>query len=87
MLADYAVLNEEALVPMPSHLSFEESRDIALRRRDRLGGANRSSACYCRRYGADARIGRRFGLRAPIRSAPRRPRDRHHVERRKSRAA
>jgi NADPH:quinone reductase-like Zn-dependent oxidoreductase len=28
MLADYAVLSEEALVPMPSHLSFEEAATL-----------------------------------------------------------
>ena len=28
MLADYAVLSEEALVPVPSHLSFEEAATL-----------------------------------------------------------
>jgi alcohol dehydrogenase len=28
MLAEYAVLNEEALVPAPSHLSFEEAATL-----------------------------------------------------------
>jgi NADPH:quinone reductase-like Zn-dependent oxidoreductase len=28
MLAEYAVLSEEALVPMPSHLSFEEAATL-----------------------------------------------------------
>ena len=31
MLAEYAVLSEEALVPMPSHLSFEEAATLLCR--------------------------------------------------------
>jgi hypothetical protein len=31
------VLSEEAIVPMPSHLSFEEASTLAMRRGDCLG--------------------------------------------------
>jgi NADPH:quinone reductase-like Zn-dependent oxidoreductase len=40
MLAEYAVLSEEALVLMPSHLSFEEGRDFAVCGGDGMGGAD-----------------------------------------------
>jgi NADPH:quinone reductase-like Zn-dependent oxidoreductase len=61
MLADYAVLSEKALVPMPSHLSFEEAATLpcsavtawvattARRRTKKSNPTRRSAAGSCRR--------------------------------------
>ena len=44
MLADYAVLGEEALVPMPSHLSFEEAATLPCAAVPRAGTFRSASA-------------------------------------------
>jgi hypothetical protein len=62
MLAEYAVLSEEALVHVPNHLSFEEAAGVALRRSDRLGRTDPPSPGYCGRHGPDPRLRGRFGF-------------------------
>jgi len=64
MLAEYAVLSEEALVHVPSHLSFEEAA-----RSDGLGRIDGQSPGYRRRHGLDAG----FGETDPIEVDQRRP--------------
>ena len=70
MLAEYAVLSEEALVHVPSHLSFEGSRDLAMRCGNRLGRTDGPSPSYRGGYGLDAGLWGRFGLCAAIRPGP-----------------
>ena len=84
MLAEYAVLSEEPLVHLPSHLSFE---DLTMCCGDRLGSLDRSSSGYRRRHGLDAGFGGRFGLCAAIRPAFGCPSDRHDLDSGKSRKA
>jgi NADPH:quinone reductase-like Zn-dependent oxidoreductase len=66
MLAEYAVLSEEALVPVPSHLSFEEAATLPRRRSDRLGRTGGPSSGDRRRHRLDAGFGRCLGFCAAI---------------------
>jgi NADPH:quinone reductase-like Zn-dependent oxidoreductase len=87
MLAEYAVLSEEALVQIPGHLSFEEAATLpcaAVTAWVALTGHRRVTA-------GDTVLnpGFRgcFDLCAAIRPATGRPSDRDHLDRGKSRAA
>jgi NADPH:quinone reductase-like Zn-dependent oxidoreductase len=62
MLAEYAVLSEEALGPHTGPSILRGSRDIAVRCSDRLGGADQTPSSDRRRHGLDAGFRRRFGL-------------------------
>ena len=73
MLAEYAVVNEEAAVADPERSFVRGSGNAALRRGDRLGRVDRPSPRHRRRYGADPRHRRRVDLRAAIRAAARGP--------------
>lgn len=53
MLAEYAVLNEEALVHVPDPPLLRGGRDLAMRRSDRLGSSDPRSSSYRRRYRPD----------------------------------
>jgi alcohol dehydrogenase len=53
MLAEYAVFSEEAIVPVPSHLSFEEAATLPCCR-DGVSGADGPSPGNRRRHGFDA---------------------------------
>ena len=85
MLADYALLSEEALVPVPSHLSFEEA--ATLRCGDGVGGADGPSPGNRRRHGLDAGFRGRFGLCTAVCPGLGRPSDRDDLDRGKGRAA
>jgi hypothetical protein len=61
MLAEYAVLNEEALVHLPSHLSSEEAATLPCAG-DRLGSSDPRSSSYRRGYGPDAGLRGRVGV-------------------------
>jgi hypothetical protein len=87
VLAEYAVLSEEALVPVTEPPLLRGNRDPALRRGDRLGSADRAPSSDCWRHGLDAGFGGRFGLCAAIRPAFGCPSDRDDLDRGKSRAA
>jgi hypothetical protein len=87
MLAEYAVLSEEALAAVPSHLSFRGGRNLAMRRGDRLGGSNRPSPGYRGRYCPDPKFRWRFGFCAAICPGLGRPSDRDDLDRGKGRAA
>src|ERR1700732_3478506 len=87
MLAEYAVLSEEALVPVPSHLSFEEAATLPLRRSDRLGRTGGPSSGDRRRHRLDAGFGRCLGFCAAICPGLGCPSDRDDLDRRKGRAA
>ena len=87
MLAEYAVLSEEALVPVPSHLSFEEAATLPLRRSDRLGRTGGPSSVDRRRHRLDAGFGRCLGFCAAICPGLGCPSDRDDLDRRKGRAA
>ncbi len=51
MLAEYAVLSEEALVRSPRHSLLRGSRDLAMHRGDRLSGADQTPSSDRRRHG------------------------------------
>jgi len=86
MLAEYAVLNEEALVHVPTHLSFEEAATlpcaavtawVALTRDRRVTAGDT----------IDPRLRRRLGLCAAIRPPLGRPGDRDDLNCREGRSA
>ena len=83
MLAEYAVVNEEAAVAIPGDLSFEEAATLpcaAVTAWVALTGHRRVDG---RRYRPDAGDRRRVDLRAAIRAAARRPGDRNDLVGRK----
>jgi len=80
MLAQYAVVNEEAVVRLASHLSNEEAATLPCAGVNCLGRSNGLSPSYRRRHRLDAGFGRRIGLCAVIRPALGRPGNRWHVE-------
>jgi hypothetical protein len=84
VLAQYAVFSEEALVPMPSHLSFCGGLYPAMRRSDRLDSADQTPSSDRRRDSIDGGSGC-FGLYATIRPAFGRPSDRDDLDRGKGR--
>jgi len=81
MLAEYAVLSEEALVPPAEPPLLRGSCDVAVRCGDSLGGANSPPSSDRRRHSLDPGFGRRLRLRAAIRQALGRPSDRHDLDR------
>jgi len=87
MLAEYAVLSEEALVPVPSHLSFEEAATLPCAGSDRLGRTGGPSSGDRRRHRLDAGFGRCLGFCAAICPGLGCPSDRDDLDRRKGRAA
>ena len=66
MLAERAVLNEEALVHVPSHLSFEEAATLPCAAVTGLGRINGPSPNYRGRHSSDPRLGGRLSLCAAI---------------------
>src|SRR5215469_13772088 len=80
MLAEYAVLSEEALVQVPSHLSRRGGRDLAMRRGDRLGSSDPRSSSYRRGYGPDPGLRRCIDLCPAIRPDPGRPSDCNDID-------
>ena len=82
MLAEYAVFNEEAVVLLPSHLSFEEAATLPLRRSDRLGSTDGPSPGHRGRYRPDPGFRGCFGLCAAIRPGLGRSGDRDDFDRR-----
>jgi hypothetical protein len=87
MLSEYAVFNEEAVVLLPSHLSFEGAATLPLRRSDRLGSTDGLSPGHRRRYRTDLGFRGCCGLCAAIRSDLGRSGHRNDFDRRESRAA
>jgi hypothetical protein len=87
MLAEYAVLSKEALVPVPSHLSFEEAATLpcaAVTAWAALAGHRRVTAGRQRPH---AGFGRCLGFCATICPGLGCPSDRDDLDRRKGRAA
>ena len=87
MLTEYALLDEDALVRIPDHLSFEEAATLpcaAVTAWNALTGGRGLRSGETR---LDARIGRRLAVRVAVREGVRRARDRDHRKRREGRAA
>jgi len=71
-LVEYKTVNQEALVPCPSHLSFEEASTLPCADSRRL-------------HSVDARNGWRFDLCRAVRQDVGGARDRHHIQRQQGR--
>jgi NADPH:quinone reductase-like Zn-dependent oxidoreductase len=87
MLAEYAVLSEEALVPMPSHLSFEEASTLPCAAVTAWVALTRHRRVTAGDTVLTQGSGGRLGLRAAICPGLGRPSDRDHLDRGEGRAA
>ena len=87
MLAEYALLDEQDVVPIPPSLSFEQAATLPCAAATTWHGLVETGERATGRHRARARHGRRGKLRAALRTRGRRARDPHLVERREARAS
>src|SRR5215469_3765038 len=87
MLAEYAVLNEEALVHVPSHLSFEEAPTLPCAAVTAWVAVTRDRRVTARGYGPDPGLRGRIGVCLAIRPDLGRPSDCNDIDCREGRSA